>query len=257
MVEFNTMAMLLAAVGSTMIVSSGDDGVSGTGPCDESSGVNHTLWFEKNSWTGNGYFPQFPASSPFVTTVGGTMGPEAGKPEVAIQSQLVCEYFYCKSYPKQPLILAHQNGKVTSGGGFSSVFPQPTWQLTAIKAYFSQVNKQSAPVPGFNAAGRGYPDVSFLAKDYLFVSSGQTVIGYGTSFSAPVFAGMISLLNSLRYKKGLGPVGYLNPTLYAKGSKPLFRDVTSGNNSCKSSDFLSPSVECCKSGFKAATGKNA
>jgi len=40
------------------------------------------------SWTGRGYFPSFPATSPYVTAVGATMGPESGTEEIACQSQL-------------------------------------------------------------------------------------------------------------------------------------------------------------------------
>ena len=37
-----------------------------------------------------GYFPSFPASCPFVTAVGGTMGPNVHKPEVTI----ICITYY-------------------------------------------------------------------------------------------------------------------------------------------------------------------
>ena len=56
-----------------------------------------------NSWTGTGYFPSFPATSPWVTAVGATMGPNTGGPEVACQSQL--------------------GGVITTGGGFSTFNP--------------------------------------------------------------------------------------------------------------------------------------
>jgi len=38
-------------------------------------------------WKGKGYFPSFPATSPYVTAVGGTQGPESGTEEIACQSQ--------------------------------------------------------------------------------------------------------------------------------------------------------------------------
>ena len=37
---------------------------------------------------GKGYFPSFPATSPYVTAVGATMGPESGMSEIACQAQL-------------------------------------------------------------------------------------------------------------------------------------------------------------------------
>merc|ERR1712028_239619 len=53
-------------------------------------------------------------------------------------------------------------------------------------------------------------------------------IGGGTSASTPVFAGIVSLLNDARLKKGLKPLGFLNPWLYQNAD--AFTDVTVGNN---------------------------
>ena len=50
-----------------------------------------------------------------------------------------------------------------------------------------------------------------------------TVIG-GTSAVAPLWAGLIALLNESLGK----PVGFLHPALYANAK--AFRDITSGNN---------------------------
>ncbi len=56
--EFNILAMELGLQGTTLIVPSGNDGVSGKNARANSAKC--------------GYFPLFPASSPFVTTVGAT-----------------------------------------------------------------------------------------------------------------------------------------------------------------------------------------
>lgn len=56
--EFNILAMELGLQGTTLIAPSGNDGVAGGNSKDDSANC--------------GYFPQFPASSPFVTTVGAT-----------------------------------------------------------------------------------------------------------------------------------------------------------------------------------------
>jgi len=40
-----------------------------------------------HAWSGKGYFPSFPATSPYVTAVGGTQGPDTGDKEIAAQSQ--------------------------------------------------------------------------------------------------------------------------------------------------------------------------
>ena len=51
----------------------------------------------------------------------------------------------------------------------------------------------------------------------------ETVIG-GTSAVAPLWAGLIALINQ---HKG-HPVGYINPRLYANPN--TFHDITNGNN---------------------------
>lgn len=60
---------------------------------------------------------------------------------------------------------------------------------------------------------------------------------------------MLSLVNANRFRKGKGPLGFLNPALYSLAAKHSFtRDITSGNNKCIYTDF------CCPEGFKAVDG---
>jgi len=212
----------------TVMVSSGDSGAPGAYDTCLCSGVSD------NGVTSNGYNPSFPASCPYVTAVGGTMGPESGGDEVVCQGD--------------------QGGVITSGGGFSSHFSAGSWQTESIATYFSGVS--SAPVSGYNANGRGYPDISLIAVNYQVMLEGQLATVFGTSASAPVFAGFVSLINAARLNASLSSIGFLNPTLYSVGnnaSSPLkFTDVTSGNNKCCAE--LSGSSTCCSTGFDAATG---
>lgn len=72
---------------------------------------------------------------------------------------------------------------------------------------------------------------------------------------SPVFAAMITLLNSLRAREGLGPVGFINPTLYSSMATTSFNDVTSGINNYCSYKGSDPSMALkCSSGFTAAAG---
>ena len=161
-------------------------------------------------WSGKGYFPSFPATCPWVTSVGATMGtpgpvntgysvvPAPGDKEIACQSNL--------------------GGVITTGGGFSTYYQTPVWQKDSIALFLSRSAALSkTPQNGYNPQGRGYPDVSFNGVDYQVVIGG-TVIGiYGSSASAPVFAGMITLVNTLRRAAGFSTVGFINPTLYSIG----------------------------------------
>lgn len=72
----------------------------------------------------------------------------------------------------------------------------------------------------------------------------------GTSASAPIFAGIVSLLNEARANAGMSPLGFANPLLYhiANQRPGAFRDITVGNNRCSSQGA------CCEAGFQATVG---
>ncbi len=70
---------------------------------------------------------------------------------------------------------------------------------------------------------------------------GQTVPIGGASAVAPLWAGLIALLNQGRPTK---PVGFITPKLYAlKTSTNALRDITVGDNAVN-----------CESGYAAAAG---
>jgi hypothetical protein len=77
----------------------------------------------------------------------------------------------------------------------------------------------------------------------------------GTSASAPVFAGVLALVNSARLSKGLGSVGWATPTLYQLHAlqPSIFNDVTEGSNNCASADNAAKAV-CLEQGFSASAG---
>lgn len=216
MVQFNIEAQKLALQGVTLIASSGDDGVAG-----------EMVRGGKAEFCG--YNPIFPASSPFVTAVGGTMGPEAGLAETACRGDA--------------------GGRVTSGGGFSEVFAAPKWQQKQIERYFAEASlRGDSPVRGYNSRGRGYPDVSVLAHNYEVMINGSLQLVSGTSASAPVVAAMVSLINVARLRRGHPAVGWLNPLLYAAEDQ-FANDVTTGHNKCVADGSV-----CCAEGFSAAAG---
>lgn len=211
--QFNTEAQKLGVQGVSILVSSGDDGVAN---------------FQARSNPKKcGYNPSFPASSPFVTAVGATQGPESGKTEIACTSD--------------------QGGVITTGGGFSTIFDAPTYQTSTIKSYFAGLTASSTPASGYSTTGRGYPDVSMAGFNYEVVIGGSTYKLSGTSASSPVVAGMVSLVNSQRLASGKSPLGFLNTAIYKYG--PQFsNDVTSGENNCAASKV------CCDQGFHATSG---
>lgn len=125
--------------------------------------------------------------------------------------------------------VASPNGVLSyySGGGFSSVFPRPSYQSDAVSNYLTKY----APKYGesvFNSSGRAYPDVSALGLKLATVYLNQTYGIGGTSASAPIFASIINLLNEERLEQGKGPIGFLNQIMYKHPE--MFNDVTTGSN---------------------------
>ena len=206
---FNTEVMKVCAMGVTVIAASGIDGAPG--------------YLYENSTTSNcGYDAVFPASSPYVTAVGSTMGIEVGSAEVTCQSDL--------------------GGNITSGGGFSALFPAFAEQKSAISGYFSKVSP--SPYGGYSYTGRGYPDVSVAGKDLVVVIGDYYYLLSGNSPS--IVAGMISLINAARKSSGRPSLGWINPLLYTNQGS-FANDVTKGDNRCTAE-------ACCKQGYYAASG---
>lgn len=180
MTAFDAAAQDAAALGVTICAASGDNGSSD----GETDGKNHV---------------DFPASSPHILACGGTTLESA---QGAITSESAWND-------------GAQGG--SSGGGYSTQFPMPSWQTSA---------KIAAP----SGSGRGVPDVAGDADPntgYNVLVDGEKLVIGGTSAVAPLWSGLIALLNQKLGK----PVGFFQPTLYALPSADDgFRDITSGNN---------------------------
>ena len=80
----------------------------------------------------------------------------------------------------------------------------------------------------FNFGGRGFPDVSANAANYVTAIDGQFMTVRGTSASAPVFASIITKINDVRLSIGKRPVGFLNFVLYANSH--VMNDIVCGSN---------------------------
>ena len=142
------------------------------------------------------FTPNWPASSPYVTTVGGTTS----------------------------LTRVWSSG----GGGFSNVFAMPDYQKQVVEAYLKSGDAPSTKM--FNSSGRAYPDVSAFSTDFVIIDDGMGVPVDGTSCAAPTFAGIVSSLNDVRLNNGKKTLGFLNPLLYQSFMGNGFFDVTEGSN---------------------------
>ncbi|KAJ7920267.1 family S53 protease [Mycena leptocephala] len=203
--------MQLGALGTSLLFASGDGGVSGGQSQDC---VN--------------YVPVFPATCPFITSVGST-----------------------------GLDLFDGSGEM--GSRFSSggqllleLLPHPDYQAEDIKAYLAFLDSFGSKLPEngrFNRSGRGFPDVS--AQGEKFEIAWDNLFGTvdGTSCSTPTFASVIALLNDELVAAGKPTLGFLNPFLYSPVGRAALNDVILGENpGCGTEGFFA------NAGWDAVTG---
>jgi kumamolisin len=195
MTSFDQAFQTAAALGVTVCCAAGDAGAGDENPDQLAAnnlpppdGLAHA---------------DFPGSSPNVLCCGGTNVVGVGG---TITSETV--------WNEDPT-------RSATGGGVSDFFDLPAYQSS------------SGVPPSINPGGRkgrGVPDVAGDADrntGYQCRVDGLELVIGGTSAVAPLWAGLIALIN-----QKLGhQVGFLNPLLYGPvvgtGS---FRDITSGNN---------------------------
>ena len=188
----------------TIVASSGDSGASGTN--DNGDYYRHpvALW---------------PATSPFVTAVGGTKlnlnasGARNGLDTAwnDTYSTAVNDFFFGNDGPN-PL---------ATGGGKSAYYGRPGYQNG---------------VRSITGGQRAIPDISMSASCSVAVNVFETFTGgqggwtasCGTSESAPMFAAIVALADQVAGH----PLGLVNPALYALAAKhqPGIVAVASGNN---------------------------
>ncbi|KAL1621006.1 Tripeptidyl-peptidase sed2 [Neofusicoccum ribis] len=184
----------LGARGVSVLFSSGDTGPGSA--CQTNDGKNTTR-----------FLPIFPASCPYVTSVGGTYQVE---PERAVSF---------------------------SSGGFSDLWERPSWQDEAISKYLTILGDKWDGL--YNASGRGFPDVAAQGYRFHVIDQGDEILVGGTSASAPTFSSVVALLNSARVEAGQAPLGWLNPWLYSTGVNSLTDIVDGTSKGCTGTDIYS------------------
>lgn len=220
----------------------------------------------------------YPASSAYVTGLGGTEFPASDVSssnstywQSAGGSDVIST---AKSYiPEQTWNDdSSQYGLSASGGGVSALTGRPSWQkgVTGI----ASGNYRLVPDISLDSSpdNAGY---LYCSSDTSAWSQGQqascnsgfrdssteslTVAG-GTSFAAPIFAGLLAILGQ---KENASGQGLINSTLYTLASNAstyasAFHDITSGGNQCTAgSQYCSSQGESeygATTGYDLATG---
>jgi len=194
--------------GMTLFASSGDSGAAQPG-CDGTGAL-------KSAST--------PASDPNVTGVGGTTLDADTTTGAYVGETAWTEPFGCNP----PALDASDVN--CSGGGFSSVYRKPAYQLGFVPGPMRGV-----PDVAYNAGVAsgvlihcGFCNVIFAGgspEDLTFF-----IIG-GTSAGSPQWAGLVAVADQLAHQR----LGNVNPALYAIARSPrlyraAFHDITTGNN---------------------------
>jgi subtilase family serine protease len=260
--EVNSFLEQAAAQGQTVVSAAGD---SGSTDCYGEYKSTQTAENEQLA-------VDFPASSQYVTGVGGTEFPSA---DVAAGNN---NYFdaqsstdiisSAKSYIPEMVwnddVAATADScpgtncsPISSGGGGVSIFTaQPSWQSGTIGgvAISTSGGKRMVPDIAMTASPFNAP-FAFCTSDKTFWGTGQTssctdglrdssstgvlTVGGGTSFEAPTFSALVAIINQAKNSTGQGVV---NSTLYSLAAtsaySTAFHDITSGGNQCLSgTDF--------------------
>ncbi len=267
--SFNLETQLAQAVvqGQTVLSASGDQGSTSCSG-DTQNGLTTTQQFA--------LAVNYPASSPYVTGVGGTEISAANSVSTnstywlgqSSSDQLTSAKIYI------PEIVwnddSTQFGLGASGGGPSALFTRPTWQ-TGVPGISAGTQRLVPDVSLYSSAG--FPGYLFCTSDtsnwnttaapvqqascnsgFRDSTSGDLTVAGGTSFATPIFAGMIALIN--QKQQYAGGQGLANKVLYQLAGTPstyasAFHDVTSGNNNCTAGATYCGTTT---TGFSAGTG---
>lgn len=192
----------------------------------------------------------YPASSPYVTGVGGTEFNEGSNTSTYWSSNGSNDVI-TSALSYIPEVVwnddADGGGLSASGGGVSTLFTKPSWQKGV--AGIPSDGKRDVPDISLDASNDHDPylyctsdtsawnsgQVASCNSGFRDVSTGDLTAAGGTSFATPIFAGMVARINQKQnYTHGSG---LLNPALYTLASNSAtyasaFHDVTTGNNDC-------------------------
>jgi subtilase family serine protease len=250
---FNSLNAVLeqaATQGQTVLSAAGDDGST---DCYGEYASTDTADNEQLA-------VDFPASSQYVTGLGGTEFPTA---DVAVGNNT---YFTAQSssdvissalsyipemaWNDDPTFGAEEpSDPLGAGGGGVSIFaPHPSWQTGTIggvaipSSTFRLVPDISLTASPINApfayctsdtSAWSTGQVASCNDGLRDASSGVLTVAGGTSFDAPSFAGMLALI--LQSQNSTGE-GVINSTLYTLAATSAyataFHDITAGGNQC-------------------------
>ena len=194
--------------------------------------------------------PDYPASSPYATAVGGTTlqigsaGQRTGEFGWSTARSFLCTATYaalggCTTAQEGQWLPVDETLDGGSGGGTSYVYPEPAYQHGIVPTPLADASTGSPD--------RVVPDISMEADPATGMLVGETQtfpdgtyydqyrIG-GTSVASPLFAGLIARADS---QAGTS-LGFLNPTLYplAHNARAIYDVGPAGKQDMARSDYV-------------------
>jgi subtilase family serine protease len=238
--RINIELMKMGLRGVTVLASSGDDGANGSGnlQCDYSA--DHSR-----------FQPEFPSSSPYVTSVGSTSMSNWYYDDFIPGGQLCggagpWDIPGMHHYPRSPYrwffcLDARRNREramnecapnwadprdgFSSGGGFSQYFAAPSYQNRSVSEWSSlpsSLTLTNSSSMGnlsafFNRSNRAIPDISMWGKQMPVVLDAWYNTVSGGVVSVSYLAGIVAQLNDFLITQNGIPrtLGFLNPLLYS------------------------------------------
>lgn len=277
-----------ATQGQTIFASSGDTGSTGCFGLQTTPALSTQV---QQSLAVN-----YPASSAYVVAVGGTeissandavgqywSGPVSNStPALTTALSYIPEVAWNDDAVAGQYSPSQGGGLSASGGGASLYIPRPSWQqqgqapgipsgsfrLVPDVALYSSPNYPgylycTSDSTDWQPAYQGYPaQQGSCTSGFLDTTGYYPTVAGGTSFAAPIFAGMLAVLNQAKGYDSTGQ-GLINPLLYQlantstayTGSTAPFHDITSGNNYCTAgTTYGYCSSSGSTEGFAATTG---
>jgi subtilase family serine protease len=248
-----------AAQGQTIVASAGDQGSTAC------SGESSLTTAQQEVLAVN-----YPASSAFITAVGGTeitaaddvvgpywsAAPSTTQDQITSALQYIPEVAWNDDPTSGQFTVAQGGGLSASGGGASIYVARPSWQTGTIGGtkipsgsfrLVPDVSLYSSPnLPGYlyctsdqsdwsPASGTTQAQQSSCTSGFYDNATGDLIVAGGTSFAAPIFAGMVAIVNQAKgYTTGQG---LINPTLYSMAAdsttyNSAFHDIKTSNNYC-------------------------
>jgi subtilase family serine protease len=271
--DYSTLESIMeqgTSQGQSIIVTTGDTGSSAC-YADLTSNTTPTAAEEELA-------VNYPASSAYVTAIGGTeflstdvessnttyWESTSGSDIVTSAKSYIPEQVWNDDSSTVGSADGAEYALSAGGGGTSTLTTRPSWQ---------------SGVTGIPSGSyRLVPDISLDSSPsnagYLFCSSDSTSTGItgscsngfrdsndqyltvagGTSFAAPIFAGMLAIINQKENSTGQGLINSSLYTLAANSNtySSAFHDITSGGNECTAGSSYCSSAD--ESKYYAGTG---